>query len=104
MKKFLLLMLVLLVASGAVMAQFKVTSVGGGLKGALLLGPTGATEAQSKGGAGMGIVAGVGAKVRATMGTMPVRWAANVSYDIAQGSGGSPTRRIAEWRRAVPDR
>jgi len=87
MKKFLLLMLVLLVASGVVMAQFKVTSVGGGLKGALLLGPTGATEAVSKGGAGMGIVVGAGAKVRATMGTMPVRWAVNVSYDISQGSG-----------------
>ena len=92
MKKVAMLLVCMMVASGVVMSQFKVTSVGGGLKGAFLLGPTGATEAQSKGGAGMGIGIGFAAKVRASMGTMPVRWAANVSYDIWQGKGGSPER------------
>ena len=98
MKKVLAVLLVTLVASGVVMAQFKVTSVGGGLNVSGLLGPTGATEDQSKGGYGMGFgpFLGVGAKVRATMGTMPVRWTANVTYDIFQGSGGSPTQKVTQ--------
>ena len=96
MKKALSVLLVLVVASGIVMGQFKMTSVGGGLKGSLLLSPTGATEAFSKGGAGMGIVVGFGGKVRASMGASPVRWVGNLTYDISQGSGGTPTHTLTQ--------
>jgi opacity protein-like surface antigen len=91
MKKALMLVAVLLVASGVMFGQaFKVTSVGGYLGIHGLLGPTGATEVISKGGAGMGFgpFLGVGGKVRASMASMPaVKWTGRVGYDIFQGAG-----------------
>ncbi|MEK6566204.1 MAG: outer membrane beta-barrel protein [Bacteroidota bacterium] len=91
MKKALLLFAVLVVASGVVFAQgFKVVSAGGYANVNGLLGPTGATEVQSKGGAGMGFgpFLGVGGKVRATAGSMEkIKWAGNLSYDIFVGKG-----------------
>jgi len=91
MKKALLLFAVLVVASGVVFAQgFKVVSAGGYANVNGLLGPTGLTELQSKGGAGFGFgpFLGVGGKVRATAGSMEkIKWAGNLSYDIYQGAG-----------------
>lgn len=91
MKKVLLMCAVMVVASGVVFGQaFKLTSVGGYLGVHGLLGPTGATEVISKGGAGMGFgpFLGAGAKVRASMASMPaIKWTGRVGLDIFQGAG-----------------
>ena len=91
MKKALLLCAVMVVASGVVFAQaFKVNTVGGYLGVHGLLGPTGATEVISKGGAGMGFgpFFGVGGKVKASMASMPaIKWTGRVGFDIFQGAG-----------------
>jgi opacity protein-like surface antigen len=100
MKKVLLLCAVMVVATGVVFGQaFKITSVGGALGVHGLLGPEGATEVQSKGGFGMGFgpFLGFGAKVRASMASMPaIKWTGRVSFDIFQGSGGTPTQKITQ--------
>ncbi|MBI3004067.1 MAG: outer membrane beta-barrel protein [Ignavibacteriales bacterium] len=100
MKKVVMLVAVMLVASGVVYSQaFKVTSVGGNLGVHGLLGPEGATEVVSKGGAGMGFgpFLGVGGRLRASMASMPkIRWAAGVRYDIFQGAGGTPETKITQ--------
>lgn len=95
MKKVLLLCAVMVVATGLVFGQaFKITSVGGALNVNGVFGPEGATEVQSKGGMGMGFgpFLGVGAKVRASMASMPaIKWTGRVSFDIFQGGGTSGT-------------
>lgn len=100
MKKIAMLLVVMLVASGVVYSQaFKVTSVGGYLGVHGLLGPTGATEVVSKGGAGMGFgpFIGVGGKVKASMASMPkIEWTGRVGYDIFQGKGGTPEKTNTE--------
>ena len=94
MKKALLLCAVMVVATGLVFGQaFKITSVGGALNVNGILGPTGVTEDVSKGGGGTGFgpFLGIGAKVRASMASMPaIKWTGRVSFNIFQGSGGSP--------------
>ena len=94
MKKALLLCAVMVVATGLVFGQaFKITSVGGALNVNGILGPEGTTEVVSKGGGGTGFgpFLGIGAKVRASMASMPaIKWTGRVSFDIFQGSGGTP--------------
>jgi hypothetical protein len=94
MKKAVMLVVVMVVASGMIFGQaFKVTSVGGFLGVHGLLGPEGMTEVVSKGGAGMGFgpFFGFNAKVRASMASMPnIRWTGRIGFDIFQGSGGTP--------------
>ncbi|MGB2868636.1 MAG: hypothetical protein WBD36_09305 [Bacteroidota bacterium] len=90
MKKVAMLLVCMMVASGVAMSQgFKVTSVGGALNFNGLLGPGGATEAQSSGGVGFGFgpFLGVNAKVRAMGGPQMVRWTGAVGYDIYQAEG-----------------
>jgi len=94
MKKALLLCAVMVLATGLVFGQaFKITSVGGALNVNGILGPEGVTEVVSKGGGGTGFgpFLGIGAKVRASMASMPaIKWTGRVSFDIFQGSGGTP--------------
>ena len=100
MKKVLLLCAVMAVATGLVFGQaFKITSVGGALNVNGILGPEGVTEVVSKGGGGTGFgpFLGVGAKVRASMASMPaIKWTGRLSFDIFQGSGGSPSRKFTQ--------
>ena len=94
MKRVLSIMLVGILASGVAMAQFKLVGAGGFLDINGLLGPSGATDAVSKGGAGMGFGPhfGIGGKVKAMMGSNEkLKWVGSLTYDIYQGSGGTPT-------------
>lgn len=94
MKKALLLVAVLVVASGVMLGQaFKITSVGGAGNLNGILGPEGVTEVVSKGGGGTGFgpFLGISAKVRASMASMPaIKWTGRLSFDVFQGSGGTP--------------
>ena len=100
MKRFLSIVLVLCLASAMTFAQgFKLVGAGGFVDINGLLGPSGATDAVSQGGAGMGFGPhfGIGGQLKATMGSNDkLKWVGALSYDIFEGSGGSPNITITQ--------